>query len=103
MTQIVSISPAGLGKLVRIERIIDWQRDAYRQIINEQPSEIINLIIHLPVLLPAKYLPRVNLILPRCSSLCRSCAERAMHNHVEVRKSEGRARAERGKSKGRAR
>jgi hypothetical protein len=51
MTQIFSISPAGSGKLVSIERIIDWQRDAYRQIINEQLSEIINLIIHLPVLL----------------------------------------------------
>jgi len=37
---------------VSIERIIDWQRDAYRQIINEQLSEIINLIIHLPGLLP---------------------------------------------------
>jgi len=45
MTQIFSISPAGSGKLVSIERIIDWQRDAYRQIINEQRSEIINLII----------------------------------------------------------
>jgi len=44
MTQIFSISPAGSGKLVSIERIIDWQRDAYRQIINEQLSEIINLI-----------------------------------------------------------
>jgi len=52
MTQIFSISPADSGKLVSIERIIDWQRDAYRQIINEQPSEIINLIIQSPVLFP---------------------------------------------------
>jgi hypothetical protein len=52
MAQIFSISPAGSGKLVSIEPIMDWQRDAYRQIMNEQLSDIINLIIHLPVLLP---------------------------------------------------
>jgi hypothetical protein len=52
MAQIFSISPADSGKLMSIERIMDWQRDAYRQIMNERLLDIINLIIHLPVLLP---------------------------------------------------
>jgi len=41
MTQIFSISPAGSGKLVSIERIIDRERDAYRETVKDEHEQVI--------------------------------------------------------------
>lgn len=35
-----SISPAGSGKLVSIERIIDRERDAYRETVKDEQGKI---------------------------------------------------------------
>ena len=41
MTQIFSISPAGSGKLVSIERIIDRERDEYRETVKDEQGQVI--------------------------------------------------------------